>query len=33
MYHYKVISAYVYDGDTVTCEIDLGFGITKKRKI
>ena len=30
-YHAKIID--VYDGDTCTCEIDLGFSITRKVKI
>ena len=30
MYEYKVIKVIkVYDGDTITIEIDLGFGISK----
>ena len=30
-YHAKIVK--VYDGDTCTCEIDLGFNITRKVKI
>lgn len=34
LYWYKANVTSVYDGDTVTCEIDLGFGIsTKNQKI
>ena len=28
MYEYKAIVKKVYDGDTITVDIDLGFGIT-----
>ena len=27
-YHYSAKVKEVYDGDTITCDIDLGFGIT-----
>ena len=30
-YHAKIVK--VYDGDTCTCEIDLGFNITRRVKI
>jgi micrococcal nuclease len=34
MYEYKAMITKVYDGDTITADIDLGFGIvTKKQKI
>ena len=34
MYEYKAICIAVYDGDTITVDIDLGFGIwMKKQKI
>lgn len=34
MYEYKAIVTKVYDGDTITVDIDLGFGIwTKKQTI
>ena len=34
MYEYKVRKVLkVYDGDTITVELDLGFGIYKKEKI
>jgi len=34
MYEYNALITRVYDGDTVTCDIDLGFGIwMKKQKI
>jgi len=34
MYEYRAIVTKVYDGDTITADIDLGFGIvTKKQKI
>lgn len=33
MYEYKLESIKrVYDGDTVTCRVDLGFGVTKDEK-
>lgn len=32
MYKYKAIVTKVYDGDTVTVDIDLGFGIWKKKE-
>ena len=34
MFEYSAIITKVYDGDTVTADIDLGFGIwTKKQKL
>ena len=34
MYSYKAYVTKVYDGDTITCTIDLGFGVLlKDRKI
>ena len=27
LYHYKALVVGVYDGDSITCDIDLGFGI------
>ena len=33
-YNYKAIVTSVYDGDTITCDIDLGFNVVlKKQKI
>ncbi len=33
-YEYKAHCTAVYDGDTITCDIDLGFGVwLKKQKI
>ncbi len=33
-YKYKAYVTDVYDGDTITCDIDLGFGVVyKKQKI
>ena len=31
MYEYKAIITSVYDGDTVTANIDLGFGVVLKK--
>ena len=34
MYEYRAMVTGVYDGDTITVDVDLGFGIwTKKQKI
>lgn len=33
MYKYKAYVASVYDGDTITCEVDLGFSIKVTKKI
>ena len=33
MYEYKAKVVKVYDGDTITALIDLGFGVTFKEKI
>lgn len=34
MYTYKAICVKVYDGDTITVDIDLGFGVwAKKQKV
>jgi micrococcal nuclease len=34
LYNYKAFVTSVYDGDTITCDIDCGFGvILKKQKI
>lgn len=33
MYKYKAYVESIYDGDTITCEVDLGFKITVKKKI
>ena len=33
MYKYKAFVKSVYDGDTITCEIDLGFTIKVKKII
>lgn len=30
LYHYKAFVTRVYDGDTITVDFDLGFGIWKK---
>ena len=30
MYHYRAIVTKVYDGDTITADVDLGFGIWHK---
>ena len=32
MYEYRALVKYVYDGDTVTADIDLGFGVLLKRQ-
>lgn len=32
MYEYKAIITSVYDGDTVTANIDLGFGVVLKKQ-
>ena len=32
MYQYKAIVTKIYDGDTITIDIDLGFGIWKKKQ-
>ena len=32
MYKYKAIVRKIYDGDTITVDIDLGFGIWKKKQ-
>ena len=32
MYEYKAYVTKVYDGDTITCDIDLGFGILLKKQ-
>ena len=32
MYEYKAHVTKVYDGDTITCDIDLGFGIHLKKQ-
>lgn len=32
MYNYKAIVTKIYDGDTITLDIDLGFGIWKKKQ-
>jgi len=32
MYHYKAHVIKVYDGDTITVDIDLGFGIWMKKQ-
>ena len=32
MYQYKAYVTKVYDGDTITCDIDLGFGILLKKQ-
>jgi micrococcal nuclease len=29
LYHYKAKVISVYDGDTIRCDVDLGFGIWK----
>ena len=34
VYTYKALVTSVYDGDTITCDIDCGFGVVlKKQKI
>lgn len=33
MYKYKAYVLSVYDGDTITCEVDLGFNIKVKKII
>jgi len=34
MYTYKIKKILkIYDGDTITIEVDLGFGVTKKEKL
>ena len=34
LYYYKIDNISVYDGDTITCDIDLGFNvIMRKQKI
>ncbi len=34
MYEYKIEKIYkIYDGDTITVELDLGFGVHKKEKL
>ena len=32
MYEYKAYVTKVYDGDTITCDIDLGFGVMLKKQ-
>ena len=33
MYEYKIESIKsVYDGDTITCRVNVGFGVTKDEK-
>jgi micrococcal nuclease len=32
MFEYKSYVVKVYDGDTITCDIDLGFGILLKKQ-
>jgi len=34
MYEYKIRKILkIYDGDTITVEVELGFGVTKKEKL
>ena len=34
LYHYRATITSVYDGDTLTCDIDLGFGVIfRKQKL
>ena len=32
IYYYKAFITKIYDGDTLTCDIDCGFGIVKKKQ-
>ncbi len=32
LYHYKAIVVSVYDGDTIRCDIDLGFSVWLKKQ-
>ena len=32
MYEYRAIVTKIYDGDTITVDLDLGFGIWKKKQ-
>ena len=32
MYEYRAKVVKVYDGDTITCDIDLGFSVTLRRE-